>query len=111
MLQLWDDTLVRHIYDICCIIFGDPSAGERAASGFKNLVEFDALEFGRQFPPFAADPGNIMQKALHQARSDAVIRGQYDTRLMPLIFGSVRPSFDEAYAVFRRHAEALIQAL
>lgn len=111
MLQSWDDTLVRHIYDVYCINLGDPSVGERAASGFKNLVEFDALEFGRQFPPFAADPGNIMQGALHQASSDAVIRGQYDARLMPLIFGTVRPSFDEAYAVFRRHAEALIQTL
>lgn len=74
-------------------------------------MEFDALEFGRQFPPFAADLGSVMQGALHQVSSDAVIRGQYDARLMPLIFGSVRPSFDEAYAVFRRHAEALIQML
>lgn len=111
MLQPWDDTLVRHIYDVYCISLGDPSVGERAAGGFKNLVGFDALEFGRQFPPFAANPGKTLQGALEQAGSDVVIRGQYDTRLMPLIFGAVRPSFDEAYVVFRQHAEALIRTL
>lgn len=52
-----------------------------------------------------------MQGALDQINSDALIRGQYETRLMPLIFGSVRPSFDEAFAVFREHAEALIRTL
>lgn len=111
MIQPWDDTLVRHIYDVYCISAGDPTVGERAANGFKKLVEFDAVEFGRQFPPFAADPGNVMQGALDQINSDALIRGQYETRLMPLIFGSVRPSFDEAFAVFREHAEALIRTL
>ena len=111
MLQSWDDTLVRHIYDVYCISLGDPAVGERAAIGFKSLVEFDALEFGRQFPPFADNPGNIMQDALHQASLDVEIRSQYDARLMPLIFGAVRPSFDEAYAVFRQHAEALIRTL
>ncbi|SDB45907.1 Nucleotidyl transferase AbiEii toxin, Type IV TA system [Pseudomonas sp. NFACC23-1] len=111
MLQPWDDTLVRHIYDVYCISRGDPAVGERATIGFKRLVEFDVLEFGRQFPPFAGDPGNVMRSALHQASSDAQIRSQYDARLMPLIFGDVRPSFDEAYVVFRQHAEALIRAL
>lgn len=111
LLQSWDDTLVRHIYDVYCINLGDPSVGERAATGFKALVEFDALEFGRQFPPFAVDPGNILREALQQAGSDAVIRRQYESKLMPLIFGAVRPSFDEAYVVFRQHAEALIRML
>ncbi|WP_434673922.1 nucleotidyl transferase AbiEii/AbiGii toxin family protein [Pseudomonas sp. R1-15] len=111
MIQPWDDTLVRHIYDVYCISVGDPAVSERAAHGFKKLVEFDAAEFGRQFPPFAADPGKVMQGALNQINSDAVIRGQYDARLIPLIFGSVRPSFDEAFAVFREHAAALIRTL
>ncbi|MNG35998.1 hypothetical protein D3C84_1228920 [compost metagenome] len=52
-----------------------------------------------------------MRSALHQASSDALIRSQYDAKLMPLIFGNVRPSFDEAYVVFRLHAEALIRTL
>lgn len=52
-----------------------------------------------------------MQSALHQASSDAQIRRQYDAKLMPLIFGDVRPSFDEAYVVFRQHAEALMRTL
>ncbi|MBT2338694.1 MULTISPECIES: nucleotidyl transferase AbiEii/AbiGii toxin family protein [Pseudomonas] len=111
MLQAWDDTLVRHIYDVYCISLGDPAVGERAAGGFKQLVAFDAQEFGRQFLPFGADPGHVMREALRQVGSDAEIRGQYNAKLMPLIFGAVRPSFDEAYAVFRLHAEALIKTL
>ncbi|MCL6701050.1 nucleotidyl transferase AbiEii/AbiGii toxin family protein [Pseudomonas sp. T1.Ur] len=111
MLQPWDEALVRHIYDVYCISLDDPAVSKRAASGFKKLVEFDAAEFGRQFPPFAANPGKVMQRALDQTSSDAAIRGQYNARLMPLIFGSVRPSFDEAFTVFRKHAEALIRTL
>jgi len=111
MLQAWDETLVRHLYDVYCIGLADPAVGERAAAGFKSLVRFDGIEFGRQYPAFADDPKSVMQCALNQIASDDIVRGQYDSRLMPLIFGSVRPGFDEVYAAFRRYAERLIYTL
>jgi len=111
MLQAWDETLVRHLYDVYCIGLADPAVGERAAAGFKSLVQFDGVEFGRQYPAFADDPKAVMLGALDQIAWDDRVRGQYDTRLMPLIFGSVRPGFDEVYAAFRRYAERLICTL
>lgn len=111
MAQQWDETLVRHIYDVYCISLSDPLAGKRAASGFKRLVDFDVMEFGKQFEPFGSNPAAIMRNALDQAAKDVQIRRQYAEKLMPLIFGTVQPDFDQAYAVFREHAQALINTL
>lgn len=111
LAQPWDETLVRQVYDVYCINLGDASVGERAATGFKALLSFDAIEFGRQFPPFADNPGATLLAALDQAAQDVTIRRQYAEKLMPLIFGTVRPDFDKAYEVFRQHAQALISTL
>lgn len=111
LAQDWDDTLVRHIYDIYCIGLLDSEAASRAVAGFAAIVSYDVNEFGRQFPAFAESPARTLSAALEQAGQDTDIRTQYAEKLKPLIFGAVRPNFDEAYAVFRQHAEALIRQL
>ncbi|HBP6460497.1 TPA: nucleotidyl transferase AbiEii/AbiGii toxin family protein [Pseudomonas aeruginosa] len=111
MQQDWDRTLVRHIYDVFCICRAGPDITERAVAGFQALVAFDVQEFGQQFPPFATEPKAVLSAALGQAEKDPAIREDYDARLLPLVFGSVRPGFDEAYGVFRQQAEFLIDVL
>ncbi|MCY1554698.1 hypothetical protein D9M68_912850 [compost metagenome] len=74
-------------------------------------MAFDVQEFGQQFPPFASEPKAILSAALEQAEKDPAIREDYEARLLPLVFGSVMPGFDEAYGVFRRQAELLIDVL
>lgn len=111
MQQAWDKTLVRHVYDVFCICRIDSQVTTRAAEGFKALVQFDTEEFGQQFPPFAVATTETLQSALVQAEQDSAIRQEYEKHLIPLVFGSVRPSFDEAYTVFRQQAEYLIGTL
>ena len=111
MHQDWDRTLVRHIYDVFCICRADSTTTERAVAGFQALVVFDIQEFAQQFPPFAVDPKAVLLAALEQAERDPAIREDYEARLLPLVFGSVRPGFDEAYGVFRQQAEFLLDVL
>lgn len=111
MYQEWDKTLVRHIYDVFCICRVDSQVTAKASAGFPALVQFDTEEFGQQFPPFAAATKATLQTALAQAEHDPAIRQEYERHLIPLVFGSVCPSFDEAYGVFRQQAEFLIGTL
>ena len=60
---------------------------------------------------FAAATKATLQTALAQAEHDPAIRQEYERHLIPLVFGSVRPRFDEAYGVFRQQAEFLIGTL
>tara|TARA_R110000796_G_scaffold252639_1_gene389703 strand:+ start:15685 stop:16647 length:963 start_codon:yes stop_codon:yes gene_type:complete len=111
MHQEWDKTLVRHVYDVFCICRIDSQVTAKAAEGFLALVQFDTEEFGQQFPPFAFATRDTLQLALVQAEQDSAIRQEYERHLIPLIFGSIRPSFDEAYGEFRKQAEFLIDTL
>lgn len=111
MHQEWDKTLVRHVYDVFCICRSDSQVTAKASEGFLALVQFDTEEFGQQFPPFAVATKGTLQVALVQAEQDPAIRQEYEKHLIPLIFGSIRPSFDEAYGVFRQQAEFLIGTL
>lgn len=111
MHQEWDKTLVRHVYDVFCICRIDSQVTAKAAKGFRALVQFDTEEFGQQFPPFAVATKDTLQSALAQAEQDPAIRQDYEMHLIPLVFGSVRPSFDEAYGVFRQQAEYLVGTL
>lgn len=111
MHQEWDKTLVRHVYDVFCICRIDLQVTAKASEGFQALVQFDTEEFGQQFPPFAAATKDTLQLALVQAEQDPAIRQEYERHLIPLIFGSIRPSFDEAYGEFRKQAEFLIDTL
>lgn len=109
--QAWDHTLVRHIYDVFCIVQADPDAVVRASDNFAALVEFDVEEFGQQFPLFRSDPRIVLLSALAQAGTDPGIREDYEMRLLPLVFGCVQPGFDEVYTVFCQQAETLISRL
>lgn len=75
MAQQWDETLVRYMYDVYCISLSDSLVGQRAASGFKRLVDFDVMAFGGQFESFEHNPAATLRSALDQAAQDVQIRG------------------------------------
>lgn len=111
MQQAWDETLVRHIYDVCLIYDQQPSLLDQACAAFPALVAVDQKEFGVQFPLFISDPKQVMVSALLTVEQDAVIVGQYEGKLIPLIFGERKPSFTQAYAVFKAVATRLLETL
>jgi hypothetical protein len=111
MTAAWDQALVRHIYDVHCLIRSDPGLLAAARGVFPSLVEQDAREPGRRHPDFAAAPFEALSRALTVAADDAQTRQEYRDHLLPLIYGSYRPDFDEAFESFREVALALLATL
>ena len=110
MKQDWDTALVRHIYDTYCIVRADPGAVEKAKCHFPDLVAFDANEFKHDVA-FVKNPKDCLSKALETAETDAQTIKEYQTRLIPLIYGDIKPGFTEAFAVFKSSSQALIATL
>ncbi|VVD93908.1 hypothetical protein PCO31110_01779 [Pandoraea communis] len=106
----WDDALVRHIYDTWCIVAADGTAVERATKHFKDLVAFDQGEFTRH-AAFCANPAECLSQALETVGQDKQTIDEYATKLVPLIYGDDRPSFDAAFGVFRTAAQTLLSTL
>ncbi len=104
----WDTALVRHLYDVHCIHAQHPASLVVARQAFAALVAGDTVEFERQHPDFAADPYGVLRRALVQAKADEQTRNEYALNLLPLIYGDVKPPFDEAFASFEYVAETLL---
>jgi len=106
----WDEALVRHIYDTWRIVSVDPGAVDRAATHFRELVEFDRGEF-QQHEAFVNDPATCMKTALGEIGHDAQTISEYADKLIPLIYGRDRPTFNEAFGVFKTAANKLLGTL
>jgi hypothetical protein len=108
MQRAWDTALVRHIYDVHCIVTRHPELVEVSAPAFKELVAGDVKEFGKQQPDFAEKPLETLGQALAQVGTDAQSRSEYETNLLPLVYGGFKPHFDEAFASFQNVAGHLL---
>lgn len=106
----WDKALVRHIYDTWRIVAVDPGAVDRAVAHFKDLVDFDRIEFPKH-KAFVDDPATCMKTALGEIESDAQTIGEYTDKLIPLIYGRHKPPFNEALGVFKDVANKLLGTL
>ncbi|MGG1948955.1 nucleotidyl transferase AbiEii/AbiGii toxin family protein [Trinickia sp. NRRL B-1857] len=106
----WDKALVRHIYDTWRIVAVDPGAADRAVAHFKDLVDFDRIEFPKH-KAFVDDPATCMKTALGEIESDAQTIGEYTDKLTPLIYGQHKPPFKEAFGVFKDVANKLLGTL
>ncbi|VVE76256.1 hypothetical protein PAN31117_05361 [Pandoraea anapnoica] len=106
----WDDALVRHIYDVWCIVKEDPAVVHRAAEHFNDLVAFDQGEFTRH-KEFCEDPATCMSVALETIGNDKQTAEEYATKLIPLIYGNDKPTFVEAFAVFKDIAQKLLNTV
>lgn len=106
----WDTTLVRHIYDVHCIVTRSPELAEISSPAFATLVRGDVAEFGRQHGEFADDPLGMLKRALALSGADEQSRAEYEQNLLPLVYGNVKPHFDEAFASFEKVASTFIKA-
>lgn len=108
MRGTWDTALVRHIYDVHCIVTHDSDLIELAVTAFKELVNGDVTEFGKQQPDFAEKPLEVLEKALAQVEKDEQSRSEYEKNLLPLVYGDFKPHFDEAFSSFKNVALQLL---
>jgi hypothetical protein len=79
-----------------------------SAPAFAALVQGDVAEFGQQQPDFAADPLGVLERALAQVSVDKQSRVEYEQNLLPLVYGSFKPHFDEAFASFNKVARTFL---
>jgi predicted nucleotidyltransferase component of viral defense system len=111
MQQDWDRALVRHIYDVHCIVSQQPQAQSASVAAFATLTSGDVQEFGYQDTAFATNPGAVLEGALHQMADDAQSREEYNLVLLPLVYGERKYAFDEAFGSFSNIARQLIGVL
>jgi predicted nucleotidyltransferase component of viral defense system len=111
MQQDWDTALVRHIYDVHCIVANKPEVLADSVAAFSVLTETDVEEFGHQDPAFASNPKSVLNTALNQVKIDPQSRKEYQDVLLPLVYGQGKYSFDEAWSSFEDIASRLIASL
>jgi hypothetical protein len=83
--QDWDKALVRHIYDVHCIMSRKPDVQYDCVDAFSALTASDVKEFGYQDEKFAANPGAVLKIAFSQIEDDAQSRDEYNHVLLPLV--------------------------
>jgi len=88
-----------------------PDVQDACATAFYVLTAGDVKEFGYQDEKFAANPGSVLKIALSQIEDDAQSRDEYNHVLLPLVYGTGKFSFNEAWGSFREISQQLITAL
>ena len=111
MQQQWDTALVRHIYDVHCIVSKKPEVLNDSVSAFVALTAAEVDEFGYQDSAFATDPKTVLSTALNQIGNDKQTRREYHEVLLPLVYGAEKFSFEEAWSNFGAIAKRLVNAL
>lgn len=102
----YDQRLVRHLYDTCCVVERLSSSPDFDADQFtKRLSELatltvarDVATYGNQDKAFADNPHAVLQSELNYIQDD-VVRDRYRKFCETMIWGR-KPSFDEAAGSF-----------
>jgi hypothetical protein len=105
-----DPALVRHIYDIACIVDLAADSLPSARNIFPLLVQNDRHEFQGQNPSFDADPLGVLRRTLKAAKSSEHLRAQYSQNLMSLVYDLAPPSFEQSFASFEAVAQDFLSA-
>lgn len=100
-----DPALVRHVHDVARIAEHAGASLAAAREVFPHLVCMDQAEFKGQNPAFDADPVGVLKHTLAEARHNGSLRQQYQKHLLPLVYDSHPPSFEQAFAAFESVAQ------
>lgn len=106
-----DPALVRHVYDVHCIMQQQPQQLALAATIFKSLVAGEIQEFANRDPAFEQDPRAALGATLAQARSSDELRARYADHLLPLIYQGEDVAYTDALASFEDAAAHLLACL
>jgi predicted nucleotidyltransferase component of viral defense system len=108
----YEERHARHIYDVHCIETGYFEKGsQRPSDAFiHELVVAEAQQFGDRVEGFAADPIGVMQASLKSVSERPEFKQHYTRLASDLIYGDVRPTFEEAFTTFGRSADHLFAA-
>ena len=94
----YDDYLVRHLYDVHCLVTSGEIALDTAAGLFTEILRQDASQFGSQHVAFKASPKAILLEELGRLNT-VETEARYEARLEPMVYGDP-VTFAEAVQVF-----------
>ena len=110
-----DVALVRHIYDVYCILKtkGQKESFDLKAltSLFKTVLEEDIERFGNQHAEFVSNPKQELQLGLQELEENPVFRQRFQDFVTPMVFNTEPHDFDTCFTSFRNVAESLITKL
>jgi predicted nucleotidyltransferase component of viral defense system len=104
----WDSALVRHIYDCYCIHSTNKEIIKKSKGCTSSLIANEVKEYGNQHESFKLKPFETLLNSLEKVESDATLATDYQEKLMPLIFGDIKPTFIEAKSKFITLAKELL---
>ncbi|CCN69401.1 nucleotidyl transferase AbiEii/AbiGii toxin family protein [Vibrio nigripulchritudo] len=110
-----DATLVRHIYDVYCILKTEEQTEsldlEALTPLFKTVLEEDIKRFGSQHAEFVANPKQELQLGLQELEENPAFRQRFHDFVTPMVFSAEPHDFDTCFASFKRIAELLIKTI
>jgi predicted nucleotidyltransferase component of viral defense system len=106
--EIWDPTLVRHIYDCYCIQATNKEIIKKSKGCFSLLIANDVKEYGNQHESFKLKPFETLANSLEKIEFDATLSVDYQEKLIPLIFGNNKPNFIEVRSTFIGLAKELL---
>lgn len=107
----WDDTLLRHVHDVHCILTQHPDAASAAAAIFGPLLQAESQRYRGQFPAFADDPKQTLRDSLAAIEQDQHLKTQYNQKLISLLYGRDKPSYEQALESFKSAAQQLMRSV
>jgi len=110
-----DATLVRHIYDVYCILKAEEQAENLDLKAltplFKAVLQEDIERFGSQHAEFVADPKQELQLGLQELEQNPIFRQRFQNFVTPMVFNTEAHDFDTCFASFKSIAVQLISTL
>lgn len=102
----YDDRLVRHLYDVHCILQKKGDLSDVVGPLFAQTAERDRDTYGNQFPAFKDDPFGVLQDE-REHLYDSVTKDRYDQFCRTMIYGEI-PSFQDAADTFHAFSGKLL---
>ncbi|GAD88418.1 hypothetical protein VHA01S_005_00200 [Vibrio halioticoli NBRC 102217] len=110
-----DATLVRHIYDVYCILKAEELTDHLVLKTltplFKTVLEEDVERFGNQHAEFVSHPKQELQLGLKELEENPVFRQRFQDFVTPMVFNTEPHDFDTCFVSFKHVAESLIKTI
>ncbi len=106
----YNGRLARHVYDVHRIIkLKWPGAITTPPLDlFGEILAAEAIQYGNRDAEFAAEPARTLQATLARIVERREFRDHYEKFATALVYGTRKPTFDEAFNTFRTGASSLL---
>lgn len=104
----FDETLIRHFYDVACILDSSEAYLDKAKAIFRKLVEAERVEYKSTDQSFYDDPFSVLRNSLEKAGKDDDLARMYREKLVSLIFNQELPSYEVSFQGFEMAAREIL---